>query len=146
MSRSKFVIITVFIMFVLIACGSTQPDLAPGTYVTDITLEEVPERFGPPWAPERYLGSAYLVGRFELTFDETDKVVWTKDGREITAGEYSVLSNMLEFGFDALCNSEDIQSGSYEWSIDGNVVTFVRIEDDCEGRAIGLTLKPWFKQ
>lgn len=144
--RSSKLLAIAGLLLVLAGCAQAQPALAPATYATDLTREEVPERFGPPWAPERYSGRAFLVGRWELTFDETDKVVWTKDGLQSSRGEYSVISNMLEFGFDSLCNLEDIQSGSYEWSIDGDVVTFVRIEDDCEGRAIVLTLKPWLKQ
>ena len=143
--RSSKVLAVVGLLLVTVGCAQPQPDLAPATYITDLTLEDLPEKFGPPWAPERYPGRM-MVGRWEITFDETGQVVWRQDGRKWSQGEYSVTSTLLEFGFDSECAHEGIRSGSYEWSIDGDKVTFVRVEDDCEGRALGLTIKPWLKQ
>ena len=72
--------------------------------------------------------------------------MWRNNDFNFSTGGYSVNRSSLEFGFDSICNIEGIDSGSYEWALDGDELTFERIEDDCEGRAFSLTFQPWLKQ
>ena len=132
-------------IWIVVGCAPPMPTLAPGTYMTDISIEQVPERFGPPWNPQGYPGSK-MVGHWEITFSENGRVFWILNGANNAEGTYSVTSSTLEFGFNSRCNEEDISSGSYRWFLDGSDLTFERIEDDCEGRALGLTINPWIKQ
>ena len=129
----------------LIACAPSQPSLAPDTYVTVITKDEVPDKFGPPWAPERYPG-VMLIGQSELTFTKDGHFIYSRGGFPWGEGEYSVNPSILEFGLDDTCIYEGIESGTYSWTLDGDKLTFERIEDDCEGRAFSLLFKPWIKQ
>ena len=133
------------LLFVLVGCAPSEPNLAPGTYITDLAIEELPERFGPPWNPEGYLGRM-IAGEWEITFSDEGEVIWRQNGSVWSSGDYNVNLAALEFGFGSACSSIGIMSGTYNWSLDGDIVTFERIEDDCEGRAIGLTLKPWTRK
>ena len=129
----------------IVGCALAQPSFVPGTYTTDLAIEELPERFGPPWNADGYRGST-MVGHWEITFSENGRVFWKLNGANNAEGTYTVTSSTLEFGFNSRCTQEDISSGSYRWFLDGNELTFERIEDDCEGRALGLTTKALTRQ
>jgi len=133
------------ILLLTFGCTPTQTNLAPGTYTNNFSIEELPEKFGPPWNPEGYPGSL-IAGEWEMTLSEEDEIIWRQNNTNWSSGNYNVYLSTLEFGFDSICNSIGVSSASYSWSLDGDKVTFERIEDDCEGRAIVLTLKPWTLQ
>ena len=95
------------LLFVLVGCAPSEPNLAPGTYIIDLAIEELPERFGPPWDPEGYPGSL-IAGEWEITFSEEGEIIWTKDGRKWSQGDYNVNLSTLEFGFDSICNTQPL--------------------------------------
>ena len=60
-------------------------------------------------------------------------------------GPYSSDAETREFGEDEgafACSFFDLGKGLYEWSQDGDTITFVLISDRCDGRTIIVTAHP----
>ncbi len=61
------------------------------------------------------------------------------------SGYVSVSGNRVSF-VDQVGGGCQSTVGDYTWSFDGTVLTFSYVRDLCDGRATGLTTKPYIKQ
>lgn len=110
--------------------SSESTDLIPsGTYTA-----EIPE--GVEAAPGQWTMD---VG--------PDGIVWTHPGGStFSPGDVvEVTSNGIVFAADPQCPDQDGEptEGSYEWSWDGEQLTFTLQSDSCPGRRDTLTTAPW---
>jgi hypothetical protein len=101
-------------------------------------------------------GDKFPIGSYEifveeekgiLTFTADGRIIGEKvDGGQIIEGRYTIQGDELvvkdmkekQGKTEKGCAGE----GKYKWSFDGQALSFTRIADDCEGRAMALTAKP----
>lgn len=160
----RFVMVTVFLLIVTefsipagqITSAATSAAFPLGTYVTELTRADIPAAVPAQFVPN-------LVGRWETTFAEGGRQTLFKDGGLVIEGRYAATQNQIVLYQDKGPFACDIQerdprpfvppgatagphSGVYNWTFDGQMLTFTRVFDDCGGRILYLTAHPLAKR
>ncbi len=91
----------------------------------------------------------HLAGRWEIKFMYEQGYSLNKDGLELARGAYLMDSetlSLLDFAGPSAC-VDNIAGGSlrgtYNWAFDGQVFRLTEKFDQCGGRVLPLTLKPF---
>jgi hypothetical protein len=86
--------------------------------------------------------------KITIKFDK-DKYTVTFAGEVGVEGKYKAAKDQIEF-LDAkgkfTAKEDEKKVGKYKWKLDGKKLTFTKIEDEVEGRAMGLTSGAWTKE
>lgn len=110
-----------------------------GTFEATIEAADVLPIFATLVGTGQYTFNADASFHFELTDASTGAVKFTIDGY------ISVSGNAVSF-VDQVGGSCQSTVGDYTWSFDGTALTFTYVRDLCDGRATGVTTKPFIKQ
>ena len=140
-----------------------------GTYAVEVTRADMPAAMPP-------LVVALQLGVWEATFAEGGRHTLSKDrqiawqdrilseaGQVALEGQYAATQNQIAFYNDKGPLGCDIRerdtrpffppglpararSGVYDWGFDGKTLTFVKVADDCPGRAAVFPAHPWTKR
>ena len=88
----------------------------------------------------------FVRGEWGVTFSADKTYHVTQNGELVVEGTYSGNHNQAVFqdtGGQYACSASD---GKYTWKLDGDSLTFVKVEDDCNGRIGVLTGGPLTRQ
>jgi len=88
----------------------------------------------------------FVSGDWGVTFSADQTYHVTQNGELVVEGTYSVVHNQAVFKDTQgryACNASD---GKYTWKLDGKALSFVKVEDECEGRIGVLTGSPLVRQ
>ena len=125
---------------------STTLPFPPGTYVASIKAEDYFEI--PNYSANSF--EAYLVGDWEITFDEEHHYSTTKNGDFLAAeGNCTMTEDEIVFTDKSgawACLSPDEENGIYKWAFDGQTLTLTAVEDQCPGRTYAFTSRPFSLQ
>jgi hypothetical protein len=162
----RFVMVMVFLVIAIglgITVGRWESTSAAtlaafplGTYTTELTRADIPAAVPAQFVPN-------LVGRWETTFAEGGRHTVFKDGQLVIEGRYAATQNQIVLYQDKGPFACDIQerdprpfvppgatagphSGVYNWTFDGQRLTFTRVFDDCGGRILFFTAHPLAKR
>ncbi len=83
-------------------------------------------------------------GNWSIEFDGASKITVRGDGEIAAEGTYKINGEELEISDKSgprSCGEES--AGKYKWHLEGKKLSFVTIEDACEGRAQVLTSQSW---
>lgn len=87
----------------------------------------------------------FTSAEFTIIFTADEQIFVKREDEIMVEGVYKVSDRKIVLtdkrGARA-CLEPEAATGRYEWSFDGQRLTFVRIEDLCEGRIASLTIAP----
>jgi hypothetical protein len=133
-----------------LACGSdgtpTGGPPAPslgnfpvGVYTCTIAASEVLDEY------------AYIAGTSRLTFrpDATWNLIL--NGESVVDGRFSISGNRISItdvsGYHSCSHvGPAYATGTYTWSVDGTALSFAVVSDNCTGRTVGMTTKPFIRE
>jgi hypothetical protein len=90
-------------------------------------------------AADKLPTGTFVSGDWGVTFSADKTYHVTQNGELVVEGTYTVAHNEAVFKDTQgryACTASD---GKYTWKLDGNALSFVKVEDDCEGRIGVLT-------
>ena len=125
----------------VVGCGGNSSsggaDLV-GTYTTTLG----------PSGPE--LKEPNPPGRWGLLLtSQTEAFFQPPEGPSFPVGNPAAIeSGRITFGPDADCPTQagTPANGTYEWTLDGETLTFAEVEDTCRDRVFVLTSNPWTRE
>src|SRR4029434_352523 len=85
--------------------------------------------------------------KWSIKYDESGKVTVSRDGEIVVEGTYKVSGDELQVKDEKgpmACGAE--QTGKYKWKLEGKKLTLTKVEDECGGRASGLTAQAWTQE
>ena len=139
LKTSNMLVGAVVLLLMLSGCGSSSPELLHGTYATvfsDAGLQEA----GLP---------SSLAGDWDITLDhDRSRFTIVKDGEVVVEGRHNVEEDQVVFTDErgSLACSIGEATGTYNWALDRNELTLTLVEDDCSGRKMILTTRPFSKR
>jgi len=76
---------------------------------------------------------------------EKDKFTASRNAVVVVEGTFKVAADVVEFSDEKgpFASIGDRKSGKYRWKLDGEKLTFTRVEDKSDGRAEVLTGQTW---
>ena len=93
-------------------------------------------------AVSKFPAGTFVTGEWGVTFSANNTYQVTQSGRTVVEGGYTVGKDGVIFkdtGGQYACYDSD---GKYTWKIDNDSLTFVKIDDNCQGRIGVLTSGP----
>jgi hypothetical protein len=94
-----------------------------------------------PSAPEQM--RTQVAGAWEVQFHEGNHFVAMQNGRQVVQGPYQISGNRIMFSSGETgpfaCNT----NATYTWQTNNGQTTFTRVNDDCAGRVLALTSRPF---
>ena len=97
-------------------------------------------------AADNLPNGTFVSGEWGVTFSADKTYHVTQNGELVVEGTYSGSQNQAVFqdtGGKYACSASD---GKYTWKLDGDSLSFVKVEDDCNGRIGVLTGGPLVRQ
>lgn len=97
-------------------------------------------------AADKLPTGTFVSGDWAVTFSPDKTYHVTQNGDVVVEGTYSVAHNQAVFKDTQgryACSASD---GKYTWKLEANALTFVKVEDDCNGRVGVLTGGPLTRQ
>ena len=88
----------------------------------------------------------YSGGPYEVAFSADGVHTVSNEGKVVVKGTYVVDKDQISLTDkegDFACVG---QTGTYKWAFDGKNLSFIKVEDACDGRVQGLTGQPWVKK
>ncbi len=87
-------------------------------------------------------------GQWTMTFDGKGKFTISLDKKLGVAGKYKVTKNEIEFTDESgpVAEKGDNKTGTYKWKLDGDKLTFTKVNDNAPGRSAALTNGPWLRK
>ena len=101
---------------------------------------------GRAGAASKFPVGTFVSGEWAVTFSANKTYQVTQSGQSVVEGGYTVGTDGVIFKDTSgqyACYDSD---GKYTWKIDGDTLTFVKIDDNCEGRVGVLTSGPLTRQ
>lgn len=84
-----------------------------------------------------------VAGAWEIQFHEGNHFVALQNGRQVVQGPYQVSGNRIMFSSGETgpfaCNTP----ATYTWQTNNGRTTFTRVIDECGGRVLALTSRPF---
>ena len=88
----------------------------------------------------------YSNGEFAITFYEDGSHTVSANNNVLVKGTYTVAKDQIVLtDKEGEYSCGESRPGKYRWTVDKNVLTFEKLEDDCEGRAGALSGQAWVK-
>ena len=101
---------------------------------------------GRAGAASKFPVGTFVTGEWAVTFSANKTYQVAQSGQTVVEGGYTVGTDGVIFkdsGGQYACYDSD---GKYTWKIDKDTLTFVKIDDNCEGRVGVLTSGPLTRQ
>jgi len=107
------------------------------------------------WVTSRAQGAEFRQGSYSgtrlrgdtvlLKFDEKGRFALSdKNGKPLVEGAYKVTKDQIEFTDEkGPFAAKDSKPGKYKWKLEENKLSFIKVEDDSEGRSKGITGTTW---
>jgi hypothetical protein len=88
--------------------------------------------------------------KITIKFEDKGKFTVEFGDEVMVEGNYKVNKDVIEFSDNkgkAVSKEDEKKVGKYKWKVDDKKkLTFTKIEDEVEGRVMGLTAGPWTKE
>jgi len=101
---------------------------------------------GRAGAASKFPAGTFTTGEWAVTFSANKTYQVTQSGKAVVEGGYTLGKDGVTFkdtGGQFACYDSD---GRYSWKIDDDTLTFVKIDDNCQGRIGVLTSGPLKRQ
>ena len=127
------------------AIAQTDNDLV-GEYTVSLTQEDIPttlaggDGYIGRWRVEFAPDGAYFAERQDVGIVITG--TYTVDGNRLDITDESGLLSCSNASAGTI-KTGSVATGSYEWASEGTSISFVEVEDGCQGRALLLTTRPF---
>jgi hypothetical protein len=98
-------------------------------------------------APKGSYSTEVQGTKFVLTLGDKGRFTVMMKDQVGVEGTYKVTKDEIEFS-DEKGSIADTKSkvGRYRWKLDGQKLSFTKVEDDSKGRSAVLTAQPWVKE
>jgi len=86
----------------------------------------------------------YVSGDFTITLNSDGSHSVGMNDKVVVKGTYTVTKDQIvltDKEGEYACNGTE--PGKYKWKYDGKALSFSKLEDNCDGRANGLTGQSW---
>ena len=97
------------------------------------------------YAPDFPQGT-YTSGEYTIVFADKGQFRVNTAEELVVEGEYMVKGEQLiltDKRGSLACTGEGMETGTYGWKYEGEMLTLSKVEDKCPGRSAGLTAGPW---
>ena len=88
----------------------------------------------------------YESAEYKIVFADKGQFRVSEGEELVVEGEYTVKGDQLTLTDKRgrlACTGEGVETGTYAWKYEGDVLTLRKLEDKCPGRSAGLTAGPW---
>ncbi len=88
----------------------------------------------------------YMSGEYTIVFADKGQFRVSTGEELVVEGEYTVKGDQLTLTDKRgrlACLGEGIETATYSWKHEGEMLTLSKVEDKCPGRSAGLTAGPW---
>ena len=109
-------------------------------FITNIAVGVAPAR-----AAWDFPQGTYTAGEFAIVFGDKGQFRVSKGEETQVEGEYTIAKDQLTLvdkGGPMACG-EGAEKGTYRWKHEADTLTFVKVDDPCEGRSQALPSQPW---
>ena len=122
--RSALVLTVATMAITLLACEARAAGLPKATYSMMVD--------GAQW---------------ELKFAEVGKFTYSINQQILVEGTYRVTKDEIQFSEEngPIACRGDVETGRYQWKLEGKTLTFTEIQDECVGRE-SIALYEWAMQ
>jgi len=101
---------------------------------------------GRAGAVSKFPAGTFTTGEWAVTFSANKTYQVTQSGKPVVEGGYTLGKDGVTFkdtGGQFACYDSD---GKYTWKIDNDTLTFIKVDDNCQGRIGVLTSGPLTRQ
>jgi hypothetical protein len=142
--KSYFVLTALTLLLMTLLGFTDKPATPPpGTYTISVVEEDVPANV-PAEARSNFMG------KWKIQLSKENKYEISKDGTVLVQGRLASEDENLkmtdEDGPLACSQQPGLETGTYKWSYEEMKLTFIAVEDKCEGRRFILTLRSWHQE
>lgn len=88
----------------------------------------------------------YTSGEYTIVFADKGQFRVSTGEELVVEGEYTVKEGQLTLTDKRgrlACTGEGMETATYAWKYEGELLTLTKVEDKCPGRSAGLTAGPW---
>lgn len=88
----------------------------------------------------------YASGEYTIVFADKGQFRVSTGEELVVEGEYKVKGEQLiltDKRGRLACMGEGMETATYGWKYEGEMLTLSKVEDKCPGRSAGLTAGPW---
>jgi hypothetical protein len=88
----------------------------------------------------------YASGEYTIVFADKGQFRVSTGDELVVEGEYTVKGEQLiltDKRGRLACTGEGMETATYAWKYEGEMLTFSKVKDECPGRSAGLTAGPW---
>jgi hypothetical protein len=88
----------------------------------------------------------YASSEYTIVFADKGQFRVSTGDELVVEGEYTVKGEQLILTDKTgrlACTGEGIETGTYTWKYEGEMLTLSKVKDECPGRSAGLTAGPW---
>src|SRR4029450_2661972 len=100
----------------------------------------------PTFAAADFPQGTYTSGEYTIVFADKGQFRVSKGEELVVEGEYTVKKEQLRLTDKRgrlACTGEGVDTATYAWKYEGEMLTLSKVEDKCPGRSSGLTAGPW---
>lgn len=88
----------------------------------------------------------YASGEYTIVFADKGQFRVSTGEELVVEGDYTVKGEQLiltDKRGRLACTGEGMETATYGWKYEGEMLTLSKVEDKCPGRSAGLTAGPW---
>ena len=88
----------------------------------------------------------YTSSEYTIVFADKGQFRVSTGEELVVEGEYTVKGEQLmltDKRGPLACTGEGMETATYRWKYEGEMMTLSKVEDKCSGRSAGLTAGPW---